>query len=84
VQASKSIASYGVHAVVANILERRKEVVQLVQPASSSRTEEEPSNGGAPRVHVDEILRGSKPFIEGPLVQRVVQLHRSYQQGAQR
>ncbi|EIE21331.1 DNA/pantothenate metabolism flavo protein [Coccomyxa subellipsoidea C-169] len=34
-KASKSIARYGVHAVVANILEKRKEVVHLGHPANS-------------------------------------------------
>lgn len=72
-QASKSIEKYGVHAVVANILETRKEVVQLVRPT----LDREQSNSHS--VHVDEILRGSDQFIEAPLVHRLVRLHQDFQ-----
>jgi len=75
-QASKSIARYGVHAVVANILEKRKEVVHLVRPAASSAV------GTLAGVQVDEILRGSETFIEAPLVARIVLLHEQYQQNS--
>ncbi|CAL8463214.1 g2748 [Coccomyxa elongata] len=90
-KASKSIARYGVHAVVANILEKRKEVVHLVRPAAPSTGACKPADASteachagtaAPGVQVDEILRGSETFIEAPLVLRIVQLHEQYQQGS--
>ncbi|BDA44561.1 Phosphopantothenate-cysteine ligase 2 [Coccomyxa sp. Obi] len=83
-KASKSIARYGVHAVVANILEKRKEVVHLVRPAADSEdASTDACNAGSatPGMQVDEILRGSETFIEAPLVLRIVQLHEQYQQG---
>ncbi len=87
-QASKSIARYGVHAVVANILEKRKEVVHLVRPAAScsGACQAAANSGAGPEgslegVQVDEILRGDETFIEAPLVSRIVQLHEEYQQG---
>ena len=55
------------HAVVANILDTRKDVVQLVQ------------HGG--KDAVDRIVRGSSAVIEQPLVDRVVQLHQLHQDG---
>lgn len=62
--------------MVANILEKRKEVVHLVRPCASS-------TAGAPAgVQVDEILRGSETFIEAPLVARIVQLHEQYEQNS--
>lgn len=77
--------------MVANILEKRKEVVHLVRPASPSTGACKPVNASteacnagsaAPGVQVDEILRGSETFIEAPLVLRIVQLHEQYQQGS--
>ena len=69
-QASKSIERYGVHAVVANILETRKEVVILVRKSA-------PSAKGAVRTATDKICRrGADDFIERPLVERLVELHR--------
>ena len=68
-QAEKSISKYGVHAVVANILETRKEVVQVVRPADTD-------NGG--RTEVDRIARGHEQFIEKPLVDNMVRLHHMY------
>ena len=79
------------HAVVANILEKRKEVVHLVRPAAVSSgackpegSRKDACNAGSasPGVQVDEILRGSDTFIEAPLVSRIVQLHEQYQQGS--
>ena len=88
-QASKSIARYGVHAVVANILEKRKEVVHLVRPAvACCGATKAAANSGARQaaspeaVQVDEILRGSETFIEAPLVARIVQLHEQYQRSS--
>jgi hypothetical protein len=76
VQATKSINSYGVHAVVANILETRKEVVQVVRPVAAAK----PSDGIASpaEVRVDEVVRSSDAFIEAPLVRRIVELHQQY------
>ena len=63
------------HAVVANILETRKEVVHVVRPADTD-------SGGA--IEIDKILRGHEQFIEKPLVVVVVQLHQGYLSAAQR
>jgi len=63
-----------VHAVVANILETRKEVVHVVRPADTD-------NGGA--IEIDKILRAHEQFIEKPLVAVVVQLHQGYLSAAQ-
>ena len=68
-QAEKSISKYGVHAVVANILETRKEVVHVVRPADSD-------SGGS--IEIDRIVRDEEPFIEKPLVDDVVCLHQLY------
>ena len=68
-QATNSISKYGVHAVVANILETRKEVVHVVRPADTD-------NGG--RTEIDRIARGQEQFIEKPLVDDVVRLHHRY------
>ncbi len=69
-QASRSIERYGVHAVVANILETRKEVVILVRKFA-------PSAKGVVRTATDKICRrDADDFIEGPLVERLVELHR--------
>ena len=73
VQAQGSISKYGVHSVVANILETRKEIVYIVHPGAK--------NGGA--AQVDEVLRGPEQFIEAPLVAKVVQLHKTYLDGEQ-
>ena len=70
-QAQRSIAKYGVHAVVANILETRKEVVHIVHPGAK--------NGGA--AQVEEVFRGQEQFIEAPLVAKIVQLHKTYLHG---
>ena len=68
-QAGAAIARYGVHAVVANILDTRKEVVQLVR-----------RSGPAEGVCADTVRRDSSTFIEEPLVERLVKLHRVHQQ----
>ena len=65
-QARAAIAKYGVHAVAANILDTRKEMVQLVQRGGEQDT-------------VDSIMRGGSTVIEEPLVDRVVQLHKLHQ-----
>lgn len=65
-QARAAIAKYGVHAVAANILDTRKEVVQLVQRGGEQDT-------------VDSIMRGGSTVVEEPLVDRVVQLHKLHQ-----
>ena len=70
-QAEKSIRKYGVHAVVANILETRKEVVHIVRPANAD-------NGKT--VEVEKILRCQEQFIEKPLVTCVVALHKAYEE----
>lgn len=72
VQAQGSIAKYGVHAVIANILETRKEIVYIVHPGERE--------GAA---QVEEVLRGQEQFIEAPLVAKVVQLHKRYLPGEQ-
>ena len=72
-QAQGSIAKYGVHAVVANILETRKEIVYVVHPGAEK--------GRA--AQVEEVLRGQNQVIEAPLVAKVVQLHKCYLQGIQ-
>ena len=68
-QAERSISKYGVHAVVANILDTRKEVVHVVRPA-------EARNGGS--IETDRIDRGQEHFIEKPLVEDVTRLHQLY------
>lgn len=66
-QAGAAVAKYDVHAVVANILDTRKEVVQLVRRSAA-----------AEGVSADTVLRGSSTVIEQPLVDRIVQLHRAH------
>ena len=72
-QAERSIRKYGVHAVVANILETRKEVVHVVRLADAS-------NGGS--TEIDRIDRGQEQFIEKPLVEDVTRLHHMYLRAA--
>jgi hypothetical protein len=69
-QAGAAITRYGVHAVVANILDTRKEVVQLVRR----------SDGAAEGVCADTVLRDGSAFIEEPLVERLVKLHSAHVQ----
>ena len=96
-KAAKSIASYGLHAVVANILETRKERVLIVAPPlpSSSGGEggegegEEKDEGkkrvDASTVRVEAIERDpAQPFIERQLVGEVVRLHREYERECNR
>ena len=92
-KAAKSIASYGLHVVVANILETRKERVLIVAPPllSLSSGEGEGEEGGekeakkktvvdATTVRVEAIERDpAQPFIERQLVGEVVKLHREYE-----
>lgn len=66
-QALKSIQTYQVHAVVANILETRMNQVLLVQKDASG--------------HADVVTIKRDPreqFIEGEIVRQVVQLHQLY------
>ncbi len=66
-QALRSIQSYKVHAVVANILETRMNQVLLVQRSSDGQAA------------VQTINRNpTEQFIERPLVEQVLQLHRQY------
>ncbi len=65
-QASSSVDSYGVHAVVANLLHTRKEQVWLVRKDSSTS-------------EVRSITRDkSEAFIERQLIRELVALHRAY------
>jgi len=89
-KATRSISAYALHAVVANILETRKERVLLVTPASGEAGgggggggggEEgmTSDDGGDTPVAVETIDRPpGEPFIERALVARVVALHRAY------
>ena len=67
-QAAKAIEHYHVHAVVANILNTRKEVVTLVMPRGTT---------GAP---VERLIRrpADGQVIEAPLVAELVRLHAAY------
>ena len=66
-QALRSIQSYKVHAVVANILETRMNQVLLVQRSPDGQAA------------VETIKRKpTEQFIERPLVEQVVQLHQQY------
>ena len=67
-QARSSIDKYGVHMVVANILDRRKEQVQLVE-----------ASGSFTSAKVITVQRTSdQPFIEKQLVDAVVAQHGAY------
>lgn len=84
-KAAKSIASYGLHAVVANILETRKERVLIVAPPLLQGGEGGEEKGekkkivDATTVRVEAIERDpARPFIERQLVGEVVRLHREY------
>ena len=83
-KAAKSIRAYGLHCVVANILETRKERVLLVTPGAGCGGGE--GACGAPSadgVAVEAISRDpAEPFIEKQLVSRVVALHRRYMAAA--
>ena len=88
-KAAKSIASYGLHAVVANILETRKERVLIVAPPLSEENGENGDSGhgekkkkktDATTVRVEAISRDpAQPFIERQLVGEIVRLHREYE-----
>ena len=69
-QAAGAIERYGVHAVVANILETRKDVVTLV-----SRT-----TGGAEAPLAENLIRrpADGQVIEVPLVAELVRRHAAY------
>ena len=91
-KAAKSIASYGLHAVVANILETRKERVLIVAPplleggegsekAEEGASEKKEQKIDASSVRVEAITRDpAQPFIERQLVGEVVRLHREYEE----
>ena len=71
-KATGSIAAYGLHCVVANILETRKDRVLLV-------TAKEGGDGGTDAVDVVPIDRDpTEAFIERQLVEAVVRLHARY------
>ena len=85
-KAAKSIASYGLHAVVANILETRKERVLIVAPppfvGSESDKGGEKKKIDATTVRIEAITKDpAQPFIERQLVGEVVRLHREYEKG---
>lgn len=92
-KAARSIASYGLHAVVANILETRKERVLIVAPPLPlPLSPPSEANGGevkksdavvvdASTVRVTAIDRDpSQPFIERQLVAEIVRLHKEYEE----
>jgi len=67
--------SYGVHAVIANILESRKEQVKVVTRAVGP-------SGGAGQPEVATIDRPpTEPFIEKQIVEHIVAAHRRYMEG---
>ena len=71
VQAAGAIQRYGVHVVVANILETRKDVVTLVSLAAAG-----PS---APLAESVIRRQADEKVIEAPLVAELVKLHSAYQ-----
>ena len=74
-QAAGAIERYGVHAVVANILETRKDEVTLV-----SRAE-----GGAEAPLAESLIRrpADGQVIEAPLVAELVRRHAAYRGACQ-
>jgi hypothetical protein len=88
-KATRSIDAYGLHAVVANVLDTRKDVVLLVTPVAAAPAAAAQGGGGGggqggsgrgtSGVAVETIVRPpAEPFIERALVWRVVALHRAY------
>lgn len=69
-QAAGAIERYGVHAVVANMLETRKDVVTLVSRAGA----------GAEAPLAERLIRrpADGQVIEAPLVAELVQRHAAY------
>jgi hypothetical protein len=67
-QAVKSIESYGVHAVIANILETRKEQVKIVTRAARP--------GGETVAGINRAA--TEPFIEKQIVDQIIAAHRKY------
>lgn len=77
VQASKSIERYGVHVVVANILDRRKEEVQLVRAKLHSHKDSASAASATERVVIQR--QPEQPFIERQLIEAIVQQHQTFQ-----
>ena len=66
-QACTSVRSYGVHAVVANILETRKDKVYIVHKAASQD------------LRVETVTRKQADvFIENDIVDHIVSAHRQH------
>jgi hypothetical protein len=81
-KAARSIAAYGLHAVVANVLDTRKDVVLLVTPSNDGNGGGGGGSGSG-SVSVETIVRPpTDAFIERALVDRVVALHRAYMETA--
>ncbi len=88
IQATGALESYGVHTVVANILQTRKERVLLVSTRGSRDGRTAADDGGAAAGAADrpgggfavaEIVRPSEePQIERLIVQRLVALHSGF------
>lgn len=97
-KARGAMTNYKVHAVVANILHTRKDVVYLlVRPLGGSMGEEEQAGmggdgahqgkeskgGGDDQVTVETIRRDpDMERIEEPLVARISRLHRKFREGS--
>ena len=72
-KAAASVAAYGVHLVVANMLHTRKERVYLVEPSPGGR------GGGDAAVTVRQLDRPpGEAVIEQALVAEVVAAHRRH------
>ena len=95
-KAARSIGAYGLHCVVANMLDTRKEQVLLVTPAAGGggggdnggvvvvggASEDGSEAAPLPPVAVETINRPpGEPFIERALVARVVALHGAFMAG---
>lgn len=76
-KASKSIERYGVHVVVANILDRRKEEVQLVRAKLHSHKDSASAASATERVVIQR--QPEQPFIERQLIEAIVQQHQTFQ-----
>ena len=78
-KAAKSIQAYGLHCVVANILETRKDRVLLVTPKAGGKGGGEENSDPSSSVNVILIERDpTESFIERQLVEVVVRLHARY------
>jgi hypothetical protein len=82
-KAAGALANYAVHAVVANILHTRKDVVYVVQGGAGGGAGGEGGGAETVGVEVETVVRPEGTArIEAILTPRIVDMHRRFSEGA--